>query len=70
MILVAHSVGAVVVAAWVHDFAPQIRGLVLATPAFRVRLYVPIAVPFAAASPTTSGSRLREELREGADAHA
>ena len=46
MILAAHSVGGVVVAAWVHDFAPQIRALVLATPAFRVRLYVPMAVPF------------------------
>jgi len=45
MILVAHSVGAVVVAAWVHDFAPPIRGLVLATPALRVKLYVPFAVP-------------------------
>ncbi len=45
MIVLAHSVGAVVVAAWVHDFAPPIRGLVLATPAFRVRLYVPLAVP-------------------------
>lgn len=45
MICVAHSVGAVIVAAWVHDFAPRIRGLVLATPAFRVRLYVPGAIP-------------------------
>ena len=45
MLVVAHSVGAVVVAAWVHDFAPKIRGLVLATPAFCVRLYVPLAVP-------------------------
>ena len=45
MILIAHSVGAVVVAAWVHDYAPPIRGLVLATPALRVKLYVPFAVP-------------------------
>jgi len=45
MIVVAHSVGAVVAAAWVHDFAPPIRGLVLATPALRVKLYVPFAVP-------------------------
>jgi len=45
MVLVAHSVGAVIVAAWVHDFAPPIRGLVLATPALRVKLYVPFAVP-------------------------
>lgn len=45
MVAVAHSVGAVVVAAWVHDYAPRLRGLVLATPAFRVKLYVPFAVP-------------------------
>jgi len=44
-VAMAHSVGAVTVAAWVHDFAPPIRGLVLATPAFRVRLYVPFAIP-------------------------
>ena len=43
--LVAHSVGAVVAAAWVHDYAPPVRALVLATPAFRVKLYVPLAVP-------------------------
>jgi len=42
---VGHSVGAVVLAAWVHDFAPPIRGMVLATPALRVKLYVPLAVP-------------------------
>ncbi|MGD1083457.1 MAG: bifunctional alpha/beta hydrolase/class I SAM-dependent methyltransferase [Verrucomicrobiota bacterium] len=45
MVVLAHSVGAVTVAAWVHDFAPPIRGLVLAVPAFRVKLYVPFAVP-------------------------
>ncbi|MFT3780703.1 MAG: bifunctional alpha/beta hydrolase/class I SAM-dependent methyltransferase [Nibricoccus sp.] len=45
MIVVAHSVGAVIAAAWVHDYAPPIRGLVLATPALRVKLYVPFAVP-------------------------
>lgn len=45
MIMLAHSVGAVVVSAWVHDYAPPIRAMVLATPAFRVRLYVPFAIP-------------------------
>jgi alpha-beta hydrolase superfamily lysophospholipase len=43
--IVAQSVGAVVAAAWVHDHAPVIRALVLASPAFRVRLYVPLARP-------------------------
>ncbi|MFL6584129.1 MAG: alpha/beta fold hydrolase [Chthoniobacterales bacterium] len=45
MILIGHSVGAVAVAAWVHDYAPQIRAMILATAALRVRLYVPLAVP-------------------------
>ncbi|MCW0219003.1 MAG: bifunctional alpha/beta hydrolase/class I SAM-dependent methyltransferase [Prosthecobacter sp.] len=45
MLLVAHSVGAVVASAWVHDYAPRLRGLVLGTPAFKVKLYVPLAVP-------------------------
>jgi alpha-beta hydrolase superfamily lysophospholipase/SAM-dependent methyltransferase len=44
-VVLAHSVGAVVAAAWVHDYAPPIRGLILATPAFRVKLYVPFALP-------------------------
>ena len=28
---------------WVHDYAPPIRGMVLASPAFKVKLYVPFA---------------------------
>jgi alpha-beta hydrolase superfamily lysophospholipase/SAM-dependent methyltransferase len=43
-VVLGHSVGAVLAAAWVHDYAPPIRGLILATPAFRVRLYVPFAL--------------------------
>jgi alpha-beta hydrolase superfamily lysophospholipase len=45
MLVLGHSVGAVAVAAWVHDFAPRIRAMVLATPAFRVKLYIPLAIP-------------------------
>jgi alpha-beta hydrolase superfamily lysophospholipase len=45
-VVLAHSLGAVIATAWVHDYAPAIRGLILATPAFRVKLYVPFAVPF------------------------
>lgn len=44
-VILAHSVGAVTASTWVHDYAPRIRGLVLATPAFRVKLYVPFALP-------------------------
>ncbi|MBM4069012.1 MAG: alpha/beta fold hydrolase [Planctomycetes bacterium] len=53
MVVLAHSVGGVIATAWVHDYAPPIRGLILATPAFRVKLYVPFAVPLL---------RLRERL--------
>jgi alpha-beta hydrolase superfamily lysophospholipase len=43
--LVGQSVGSVLAAAWVHDYAPKIRCMVLAAPAFRVKLYVPFARP-------------------------
>lgn len=41
--VIAQSVGAVVVSTWVHDYAPKIRCMVLASPAFKVKLYVPLA---------------------------
>ncbi len=43
--VVAQSVGAVIAATWVHDFAPRLRALVLASPAFKVKLYAPLAIP-------------------------
>lgn len=45
IVVVANSVGAVVAATWLHDYAPRIRGLVLAAAAFRIKLYVPLAKP-------------------------
>lgn len=45
VIVLGHSVGAVAVATWVHDYAPPIRAMVLLTPALRVKLYVPLAIP-------------------------
>lgn len=53
MAVLGHSVGAVTVSAWVHDYAPPLRALVLGTPAFRVKLYVPFAIP---------GLRLKQRL--------
>jgi alpha-beta hydrolase superfamily lysophospholipase/phosphatidylglycerophosphate synthase len=41
--VIAQSVGAVLVATWAHDYAPRIRAMVLASPAFKVKLYVPFA---------------------------
>ncbi|MEG0181887.1 MAG: bifunctional alpha/beta hydrolase/class I SAM-dependent methyltransferase [Stenotrophomonas rhizophila] len=52
--IIAQSVGAVVAATWVHDYAPPLRALVLASPAFKVKLYVPLAVP---------GLKLMQKLR-------
>src|SRR5690606_7869621 len=52
--VIAQSVGAVLAATWVHDYAPDIRCLTLASPAFKVKLYVPLAVP---------GLKLMQKLR-------
>ena len=41
--VIAQSVGGVIAAAWVHDYAPNIRCLILASPALKVKLYVPFA---------------------------
>lgn len=57
MAVVANSVGAVVAATWVHDYAPPLRAMVLAAPAFEVNLYVPLAVP---------GLKALNQVREGA----
>jgi len=45
MVVLAQSVGAVSVAAWVHDYAPRIRAMVLAAPALEIKLYLPLAIP-------------------------
>jgi len=52
--VIAQSVGAVLVSTWAHDYAPQVRCLVLAAPAFKVKLYVPLA---------RAGLRLQYRLR-------
>jgi alpha-beta hydrolase superfamily lysophospholipase len=54
VLVIAQSVGAVLVATWAHDYAPRVRGLILTSPAFRVKLYVPFAL---------SGLRLMYRLR-------
>jgi len=43
--IVGQSIGSVLAATWVHDYAPKIRCMVLASPAFKVKLYVPFARP-------------------------
>lgn len=41
--IVAQSMAAVLVATWVHDYAPRVRCLAFTSPAFKVKLYVPFA---------------------------
>src|SRR2546430_8683772 len=41
-----HTLPAVSVTPWVHDYPPPIRAMILATAAFHVKLYVPFAIPF------------------------
>lgn len=45
MVLCASSLGALIATTWVHDYAPDIRGMILGTPALAIRLYVPMALP-------------------------
>ena len=52
--VIAQSVGAVLIATWAHDYAPMIRCMILASPAFKVKLYVPFA---------RSGLALQKKLR-------
>lgn len=44
--IVANSITGVIVSAWIHDFAPQIAGIALLAPAFKIKLYVPFAKEF------------------------
>ena len=57
LVIVGHSVGAVTVAAWVHDYAPPVRAMVLVTPALKVKLYVPFARKGLALLQAMSGDR-------------
>ena len=43
IVVLGQSFGAVLAAAWAHDYAPNVRALVLAAPAFKIRLRVPFA---------------------------
>src|SRR5574338_805296 len=58
MVLLAHSLAAGTVSAWVHDYGPGIRALILATAAFAVRLYIPLAI---------SALRLQQKLLGGGE---
>ncbi|WP_415889855.1 bifunctional alpha/beta hydrolase/class I SAM-dependent methyltransferase [Neptuniibacter sp. SY11_33] len=55
IIVLGQSVGAVLVSTWVHDYAPKIRAIVLAAPAFKIKLYLPGALAMIATRQKVSG---------------
>ncbi len=64
------SVGAVLLAAWAHDYAPKIRCMSLAAPAFEVKLYVPLARPaLSAASKMFGEFQVNSYVRPSALTH-
>ena len=44
--IIANSVAGVVASTWVHDYAPNVKGIALIAPAFRIKLYFPFAKEF------------------------
>ncbi|MCP4111736.1 MAG: methyltransferase domain-containing protein [Desulfobacteraceae bacterium] len=46
IVIIANSVAGVLTGAWVHDYAPSVKAIVLIAPAFRIKLYVPFAMFF------------------------
>jgi len=44
--IIANSVAGVVASTWVHDYAPKVRGVALIAPAFKIKLYFPLAKEF------------------------
>ncbi len=44
--IIANSVAGVVASTWVHDYAPNIQGMALVAPAFKIKLYFPCAKEF------------------------
>ncbi len=55
--LLANSIGGVIASAWVHDYAPNIAGMALLAPAFRINLIVPLANEM-----ITLGTKLNKNL--------
>ena len=57
MFVIANSIGGVIASAWVHDYAPNIAGMALLAPAFRINLIVPLANEM-----ITLGTKLKKDL--------
>lgn len=55
--VLANSIGGVIASAWAHDFAPNIAGMALLAPAFKINLIVPFANEM-----ITLGTKLKKGL--------
>lgn len=44
--VIANSIGGVIVSEWLHTFSPNIKGIALLAPAFKIKLYFPFAKEF------------------------
>lgn len=55
--VIANSIGGVIASAWVHDYAPNIAGMALLAPAFRINLIVPLANEM-----ISLGTKLKKDL--------
>jgi SAM-dependent methyltransferase len=65
MVVVGVGAAAIAVAAWVHDYAPLIRAMVLLAPVFRKGSFLP--VPLAGAQPRPRVGKVRNLFRFTAD---
>jgi len=45
-ILVANSIGSVMAVNWILNYGSNLRGCILGAPAFSIKLYIPLALPF------------------------
>ena len=68
--VVAQSVGAVLASTWAHDYAPNIRCMVLASPAFKVKLYRTVRTLRAEDRAQAARKLLRQLLRQVEVPHA
>jgi alpha-beta hydrolase superfamily lysophospholipase/SAM-dependent methyltransferase len=71
IVIVANSVGAVIAATWLHDYAAPVRGVVMAAAAFDINLYVPLAKPaLRLALRFSPGLRITSYIRSGMLTHS
>ena len=45
-VLIANSVGSVMAVRWILNYGPDLKGCILGAPAFSIKLYIPLTLPF------------------------